>query len=238
MRAVKWLVVLALIVAAVPAAAQTDEKKLNFNFGAGYAFTLSDARNYLGDGYNISLGLTFNLNPKVGIQVEYGYNGLGKKEVDLPVCAVAGCTNPVNTPFYADMNMQFVDFNLVLRGNKGGAVSPYGIAGVGYYYRPAKITTPSVGYVPGWCDPWWGICYPGGWVPTDKVVGSRSSSDVGVDFGGGVNFKISGSVSAYVEARYHYIWGPNYSATDPTSGKVYAGKANGQFFPVVFGIRF
>jgi opacity protein-like surface antigen len=234
MRAVKWFVILALVIAAVPAAAQDPDKKINVNIGGGYTFSLSEVRSYLGDGGNFSLGLTFNLKPKIGVQVEYGYNGLGKKEVDLPVSGLPGGGNNVNTPFYGDMNMQFVDFNVVLRGNRSGSMSPYVIAGVGYYYRPVKVTTPAVGYVPGYCDPWWGFCYPGGWVPVDKIIGSRSSSDVGMDFGGGVSFKLGDKASMYVEARYHYIWGPSY--TDPTSGVT--TKANGKFLPIVFGIRF
>ncbi len=114
MRAVKWVVVLALVLAAVPAWAQVNEKKININFGGGYTFTSGKVAEKLGGGYNVSLGMTFNFTPKVGLQVEYGYNGLGEKEVDYPVCPAPGCTNPVNTPFYGSSNMQHVDFNLVL----------------------------------------------------------------------------------------------------------------------------
>jgi opacity protein-like surface antigen len=237
MRAMKWIVVLALVLVAVPAWAQVNEKKINVNFGGGYTFSASDARKYLGDGYNVSLGMTFNLNPKIGFQVEYGFNGLGSREVDLPVSGDPGGSNPVNKPFYADMNMQHVDFNLVLRGNTSGKVSPYVVVGAGYYYRPAKVTTPATGYVPGFCNPYWYYCYPGGWVAYDKVVGSRSSSDIGMDFGGGVSFKVGDAVAIYFEARYHYIWGPSYNVKD-TAGKEYSGTANGQFLPFVFGIRF
>jgi opacity protein-like surface antigen len=237
MRAVKWFVILALVIAAVPAAAQDPDKKININFGGGYTFAASEVRNYLGDGYNVSLGLTFNLKPKVGVQIEYGFNGLGAKEVNLPVSGDPGGSNAVAKPFYADMNMQFVDFNLVLRGNMSGKVVPYAVAGVGYYYRPAKVTTPATGYVPGFCNPYWYYCYPGGWVSYDKIVGSRSSSDVGIDIGGGVNFKVSDAVSLYFEAKYHYIWGPSYNVKD-NAGKEYTGQANGQFLPFVIGIRF
>ena len=44
-----------------------------------------------------------------------------------------------------------------------------------------------VGYVPPFCDPWWYVCYPGGFVPVDYIVGERTSTDFGVNFGGGVN---------------------------------------------------
>jgi opacity protein-like surface antigen len=237
MRAVKWMVVLALVLAAVPAGAQVNEKNVNVNFGGGYTFTSGKVAEKLGGGYNVSLGLTFNFSPKVGLQIEYGYNGLGQKEVDFPVCAVAGCTNPTNTPFYGRMNMQYVDFNLVLRGNTSGKTVPYLIVGAGYYYRPVEITTPAVGYVPGYCDPFWYWCYPGGWVSYDKIVGKRSSSDVGMVVGGGVSFSLGDAAAIYFETRYHYIWGPSYDVTD-AAGKHYTGTANGQFLPFVVGLRF
>jgi opacity protein-like surface antigen len=237
MRAVKWIVVLALVLAAVPAWAQVDEKKINVNFGGGYTFALSEVRNHLGDGYNFDLGLTVNFTPKVGLQVEYGFNGLGKKTVMKDVASTpGGSTTPQQ--FSADMNMQYLDFNVVLRPKPEGKASPYIVAGVGYYYRPVKVTTPGVGYVPGYCDPWWGFCYPGGWVPVDKILGSRSSNDIGMDVGGGVSVKLGDSASLYIEARYHYIWGPSYSVTDPTTNKTVSGTATGQFLPITVGIRF
>ena len=101
------------------------------------------------------------------------------------------------------MNMQYGTANVVFQAPHGH-VRPYGLVGMGVYYRPIKVTTPAVGYVPGYCDPWWYVCYPGGFVPVDKIVGERSSTDFGMDFGGGVNF---GAI--YAEFRYHYIWGPD-----------------------------
>ena len=52
------------------------------------------------------------------------------------------------------------------------------------------------------CDPYWLICYPTA-VSTDAIVGDRSSTDFGINVGGGVNFG-----AFYAEARYHYVWGP------------------------------
>jgi hypothetical protein len=56
-------------------------------------------------------------------------------------------------------------------------------------------------------------------------VGERSSTDFGMDFGGGVNFG-----AAFGEVRYHYIWGPEIEGTDE--------KADGQFLQLTFGFRF
>ena len=91
---------------------------------------------------------------------------------------------------------------MVVQGSDGD-VRPYGLVGMGVYYRPVKVTTPGVGYAPGYCDPWWYVCYPGGFVAVDNIIGERSSTDFGMVFGGGVNFG-----AFYAELRYHYIWGP------------------------------
>jgi hypothetical protein len=101
------------------------------------------------------------------------------------------------------------------------------------YYRKVEATTPSVGYIPPYCDPWWGWCYPGGLVPVDKILGSASQTSFGMNFGAGVSFPMGDSASFYIEARYHYIWG---SEVTDKAGKSY--KANGQFFPITGGIRF
>ena len=85
--------------------------------------------------------------------------------------------------------MQFFDVNVVLQKPEG-SVRPYGLVGMGVYYRPIQVTTPAVGYIPGFCDPWWYVCYPGGFVPVDQIVGERSSTDFGMDFGGGVNLGV------------------------------------------------
>ena len=69
------------------------------------------------------------------------------------------------TDFFADMNMQYGTASLIVQ-KPDGSVRPYGLVGMGVYYRPIRVTTPGVGYVPGYCDPWWYVCYPGGLVET------------------------------------------------------------------------
>jgi len=232
MRKFVAFVFVAALIAASPASAQ--DKKINWNIGGGYTFSTGETRNHLGDGYNVNFGLTYNVSPVVGIQAEYSFNGLGSKQVNIPVAVqpIVGTTNP--SPFYADMNMQFWDFNLIFKPKMDGKAHPYFVAGAGIYSRPVKVTTPAVGYVPVYCDPFWYYCSPGGFVAVDKIVGSRSSTDLGIDFGAGVNYQMSDRASIYFEARYHYIWGPSF--TDPTTKTTQ--KANGQFFPITVGIRF
>ncbi len=225
-RVVAFLFVAALI-AAAPANAQ--EKKIDVNIGAGYTFSLSDVRKQLGNGYNIDFGVTFNVKPTIGFQVEYAYNGLGRTQVD-PSVLPPDTTATIN----ADMHMHQGTFNLVFKPPTSGKAKPYIIAGIGVYYRPVKVTTPTIGYVPPYCDPWWYYCWPGGLVEVDQVLAERSTTGFGIDFGGGVNIMATESLGIYIEARYHYIWGPELKDQNGAS----VGKANGQFLPITFGIRF
>ena len=135
------------------------------------------------------------------------------------------------TDFFGDMNMQFGTVSLVVRKPTGG-VRPYMVTGVGIYYRPITVTTPAVGFIPGYCNPYWYYCTPGGFVPVEEVVGERSSTDFGMDIGAGLNF----GRSFFIEARYHYIWGPEVDTT--AVGGDYSNKANGQFLPITIGFRF
>lgn len=224
---------LGLFLAAASAGAQ--EKLVSVNLGGGYTVSAGEVRNHLGDGYNFNVGIIFNISETVGLQGEYSFNGLGQKRITLPVVATpVDNVGEVPTDFFADMNMQFFDFNLIFSPKMQGKTAPYFIGGMGVYYRPVKVTTPGVGYVPGYCDPWWYVCYPGGWVPVENIVGERSSTDFGVDFGGGVNVALTDTASIYVEGRYHYMWGPK--VTNPLTSETQ--RANGQFFPITVGFRF
>jgi len=230
-------VLVAALLAAAPAAAQ-DEKKVQLNIGGGYTGIYGAAADHIGNGGNFTLGVIFNVTPVIGIQGEYGWNGVGKKQLKFDVFPGPGGGSGTPTDFFADGNMQYGDANVLLHPHTGSKASPYLLAGLGVYYRPVNVTTPGVGYVTV-CDPYWYICYPT-LVPVDQVVGSRSSTDFGMNFGGGVNYKIGDSASIYFEVRYHYIWGPETPATvNPLTGaQIAATKANGQFLPITVGFRF
>ncbi len=233
MRAVIACACAAVLLAALPASAQDPENRVNFNFGSGVTMTTGETNNHFGQGYNINFGVTINVKPSVGILVEYSYNGLGQKQVNLPV-SVQPIGGTTDTPFYGDMNMQYGNFDLVFKPQVQGKVAPFVLGGAGVYYRPINVTTPGVGYVPGYCDPFWYYCAPGGWVPVDYIIGSRSSTDFGINVGGGVAFRVAESASVYVEARYHYIWGPKFTPVGSTT----TYDSNSTFFPITFGIRF
>lgn len=232
MRHITCVVLTGLALSLFAGQASAQDKKVEGVISGGYTAPFSDVRDHLGDGYNINFGVQVNISPVLGIEGMYGFNGLGGKTITIPVSQIPG-TQGVPTDFTGDMNMQSGTASLVFRKPEGSA-RPYGLVGAGVYYRPIKVTTPGVGYVPGYCDPWWYICYPGGFVPVDNIVGERSSTDFGMVFGGGVQFGI-----AMAEVRYHYIWGPEVEErTVGSTVVVPGGKANGQFLQVSFGVRF
>ena len=227
---------LAGMLAVLPTSAQAQDKKAHVSLGGGFTVPNSEAKDHFGNGYNFNFGVDVAVTPVLSIEGLYSFNGLGSKDLTINVSPSPGAPG-VPTDLSADMNMQSGTVNLIF-AKPEGQVRPYGLVGMGVYYRPVKVTTPGAGYVPGYCDPWFYVCYPGGWVETTKILGSRSSTDFGMDFGGGLRF---GAV--YAELRYHYIWGPTVEqqpASPPVvNPTVEAGqKANGQFLVTTFGIRF
>jgi len=227
------LVFVATVMAATTAAAQ-DVKPVQLTIGGGWTEVLGPAKDHIGQAGNFTLGILFNMNPIVSLQGEYAWNGVKKKRLSLPT------VNPLGTQdFFADGNMQYGDFNVLLHAPTHGKAKPYGIVGAGVYYRPVNITTPGTGLTTV-CDPWWYVCYPVA-VSVDNVVGSRSSTDFGMNFGGGVDFRFHEHASFYIEVRYHYVWGPTLQVpTNLPAGFTPPAnlKANGEFLPLTFGFRF
>ena len=220
-----------------PPMAQAQDKRVHVSLGGGWTAPNSEVADRLGQGYNFNFGVDVAVTPVVAIEGVYSFNGLGEKAIALPVAPCEGCQG-VPTDFFANMNMQYGTASLVFQRPQG-SVKPYGLVGMGVYYRPIEVTTPGVGWVPGYCDPWWYVCYPGGFVPVENVVGKRSSTDFGMVFGGGARFGVF-----FAELRYNFIWGPtiegqatNLPASVPTAN-LEGKKANGQFVQTTFGFRF
>ena len=236
-----------LSIMAPPMAQAQDFKRAHVSLGGGWTAPNSEVADRLGQGYNFNFGVDVAVNPVVAIEGLYSFNGLGEKQFKIkvqpnpPIEGVPPST--VDTDFFGNANMQYGTVSAIFQRPEGG-VRPFGLVGMGVYYRPMEITTPGVGWVPGYCDPWWYVCYPGGWVEVDQIVGERSTTDFGMVFGGGVRFGVF-----YAELRYNYIWGPKIEGLDrsnlpdlpnidiPTSSLV-GKKANGQFVQTTFGFRF
>jgi opacity protein-like surface antigen len=236
MRVKTVLVLVVTLFAMLPNNARAQEKRVNVSFGGGYTQPNSEVSDRLGGGYNFNFGVQVNVTPVIAIEGLYSFNGLGDKQLSIPVYPAPVQSGGIPTDLSADMNMQYGTASLIVQKPEG-TVRPYGLVGMGIYHRPIKVTTPGVGWVPGYCDPWFYVCYPGGWVETTNIIGERSSTDFGMAFGGGVNFG-----AFYAELRYHYIWGPEVTVTAPSQPiagvETDTRKANGQFLATTFGVRF
>ena len=127
-----FFLVAGLIAVAPTLVSAQDTVKVSF--GGGYTAPNSEVRDHLGDGYHFNFGVQVNVTPVVGIEGLYSFNGLGQKRISIPVAGTPGGT-PVPTDFFGDMNMQYGTVNLVLQKPEGG-VRPYGLVGMGVYYRP------------------------------------------------------------------------------------------------------
>ena len=234
MRLTVWALVAVMVSVAVPARAQ--DKKVDGNIGFGYTAMVGEARDSTGDAGLFEAGVTFNATPMLGIQANYAYTGLGKeKTVVLPVSGIPGGSTSLQE-FSADGHMHEATFNVVFKSASTGRAQPFGLIGPGVFHRTVNITTPSVGFTTI-CDPYWYVCYPVA-VSVDQVLGSRSSTDFGMNFGGGVSFKIGETASVYFEVRYAYIWGPTFDVPAVGSTPARTVKANAQAVPFVFGFRF
>jgi opacity protein-like surface antigen len=221
---------LVTLVAATPARAQGD-RPVHFNIGGGFTVPVSDVSDRFGTGGGFNAGVTFDPTPMFGIQFEYGYNNLSGEDAEIPLLPTPVATVGGTAILSSHHTMHALNINGVLRMSGESLVKPYAIGGGGWYYRTVSLTTPDVGFTTI-CDPYWYVCYPAA-VEIDRVVGDRNSWDPGIDFGGGVTFALGEQALFYVETKWHYIWGPEFTDRDGV-----VQKANAQYFPVTFGFRF
>jgi hypothetical protein len=219
----------AVLLLAAPAFAQ--DKPVEFNVGFGATFPVSNLKNDFDAGWNGDFGVTFFVKPAVGLQAEYGYHHMNGPERTFP-----DLTPGSNGSVLIESNhhMHIGTFNLVVRSHGRGAAGGYFLVGPGVYHRTIQLTTPSVGFITV-CDPYWLICYPTA-VSTDAIVGDRSSTDFGMNFGGGITF--GHEAKFYVEFRYHYVWGPKVGAVATPVASSGTTSTNVQYFPITFGFRF
>ena len=68
-------------------------------------------------------------------------------------------------------------------------------------------------------------------------MGDRSSNVFGINFGGGIAF--GHEAKCYIEARYHYVWGPKINPPGGIALPACApSSTNAPYFPLTFGVRF
>jgi hypothetical protein len=226
---------LLLGVTSVDAQAQDPADRFHVSVGAGFTAPNSEVLDQVGYGYALFLGVQFDITPVVAIEGYGSTNILGERDQLLLVSPTPFAAS-IPRSFSINMGMELAAGNVVVQ-SPTGKYRPYGLVGVGVYNRPITVSTTSLGWVQGFCDPFWYSCFSG-FTPVENVVGDRSSTDFGMDVGGGVNF----GKSFFIEARFHHIWGPTIELIaidpDPLVPTPAAQKADGHFLVTSFGVRF
>ena len=227
--------VFGVLLAAAPARAQ--DKPVDINFGFGWTFPQGDFGDSFDSGWNGEFAATFNISEGFGVQAEYMYNRMNGPEKTILVSPSPG---GITSNQLLESNHQVHAFtgNLVFRNlHNDRVVGGYLLGGLGLYHRMVQITSPAVGFTT-FCDPYWYVCYPAA-VSVDNILGDRSSNDFGINFGGSVTF--GREAKFYIEARYHYVWGPTITPpggiAQPTATSS-STNTNARYFPLTFGIRF
>lgn len=223
-RTIVGLILVGLVAVSSPAAAA--DKPLSFVIGGGITRPVGGAGDNLGSGGQVTLGLGFKVKPTVAVFGEYNFSSLGKKLLDVPQPLITTAET-----FSGNGWFQYAGGGVTFTPWQSGKASVYVLGGMGIYHRSVYVSTPATGLVTV-CNPGWFICFPTP-VTVDKVVASRGSTDPGVSFGGGYTYRLSDLASFFVEARFHYVWGPDVkNASGGTTN------ASAQFFPITFGFRF
>ena len=224
MRVVKSLILCAAIVALLPSPASAQDKKIHFNLGAGPVFAGGDLGDIFSTGFGPTLGVTFDINPRIAFQFEYSYKWFSIEDYED---SLAG-------RYSANHDMHMLNYNVVANLNAPESKARFFVVGgLGSYHRSVEITQ----YVGSGiiCDPYFYIC---GTYPINEVIGSRGGWDFGFNIGGGVGFKIAETAEFYVDFKYHYVAGPEVSATNPLTGQSTSRSATGYYYPITFGFRF
>ena len=223
MRIVQFVILSAALLAVTPATAAAQDRPVHFNIGGGPTFIMGDLSERFETGWGPALGITFDVNERVGVQFEYAYRWFGiPDEVDI----IAG-------RFSANHQTHELSFNFI--GNLTPPDSPvrfYVAAGPGMYNRKVEITEyVGTGVI---CDPYYYIC---GTYPVDAVIGSRGGWDFGFNIGAGIGFGLGEDAEFYIETKYHHVMGPEIDAERPAAGQT-GGSTTGKYMPLTFGFRF
>ena len=182
---------------------------------------LSNSSDIADTGGGILVGLTYRPHPVIGIRGEYLYSFYGLKD------ELFGGTN-----LDGSHSMQYGTLNVVVRPAGTRDFGFYVIAGGGVYFRKVEITRLDGVATGAFCEPSAFVCYPDS-VAVAQVLASRSSTDFGLNGGLGAYLSLGSPLRLYLEARYHFVWGPEF-----TSGSGKTQSANGQYIPIVLGLAF
>lgn len=230
MRSVLFGAIAAIVIGATPARAQSD-KPVHLIIGGGMVTPLGNVGDRFNAGGAFTIGLTFERSQPFGLQIEYGYNTLDGPQARIPLMINALATPTGTALIESRHRVHYFTASAMVHGDGQNRFNPYALAGGGMYHRSVSLTTPDVGFTT-YCDPFWYVCYPTA-TEINRVIGERSTWNPGVNAGGGVAIRLGHAAAFYIEARWHFAWGPTFTTLTGEEQR-----ANGEYFPVTFGFKF
>lgn len=197
---------------------------LAFEGGFGFAAPSGSSSDYVGWGWNLTVGGGYKVNQNLTLMLEYQFMHTG-----LPgqIVAEAGSTSGYNhiwsftlDPIYDITPKSAIDF--------------YAVGGGGFYRKVTNFTNPQQQQ----------FCYYFycGYGTTNVVVGHFSSNQGGWSIGGGIAHRFAGwngdgRMKVFAEARYLDVMSPAVNGVAPNGLGVTTVAAGTKMIPVTFGVR-
>ncbi|XXF77448.1 outer membrane beta-barrel protein [Myxococcaceae bacterium GXIMD 01537] len=206
-----------------PARAEAPEEpvtRVSFNLAASMTFPLGPLGQRIKRGEGLQVGLGYSFTDWLTVQAEYFHSGYEVEANVLDANNVEG-----------DHALRMGNISALVRVVRLGDFSAYLVGGPGLYYRRVDLSKVQGVSFSAFCDPLLFFCFSQP-VPVEETLRSKSITNFGLGGGVGVTWRYAGPLQVYLEARYHYIFGPTFET--PTGPR----KADGQYLPVVLGVRF
>lgn len=200
-----------VMLAAGPASAGARPDKIKSWFGhvaAGYSVTNGTFGDIADNGWVADGGAVFWPESwPVGLNFDLGYSqyDVSNKAINFINDQIG--LDPMNSGSVTGGDVDVWSTTAdVMWGPDTGRVGFYLLGGIGVDYIDGKVTSQGLVYYPGFCDPWWWWCYPGG-VGTGTIVqGSEDTTEFSYNVGIGLTFEVNVSGSqVYIESRYKFV---------------------------------
>lgn len=208
-------------VSAAPQDEAADADPIAIKLGGVLGLPLGGASERFDPGGGFAIGLGVLPRAVVGVQLDYQYSF---HDLEGDVFDISGLDG--------NHTLQYGGLNLVARAVRRGPFELYLIGGPGIYHRAVEVSRIESFGAGTYCDPLLFVC-SSATVPTSEVLGSETSIDFGVNAGVGMSLVIAAPLRLFVEARYHYIWGPSFLGP---FGETFDSDA--EYAPVVLGLSF
>jgi hypothetical protein len=200
---------------------EADMGSISLRAGGILVMPLGETSERFVPGGGFDLGLTLGANTPVGLRLDYTYSHYGLRDDLLARLALDG-----------HHDLHGLSLNLLFRPTIGAAFGLYFVGGPGIYHRSVTISHAQGDGERSYCDAFLFFCFPSQ-VSASQVIGSQSSSDFGLNAGMGLYLMLAPPLRMYVEARYHYVWGPSFQTF---TGETVDSDA--AYLPAVVGIAY